>query len=75
MLDNFGVTEATWREGIKRDKYFAYSETPFYVGKAVVALACDKKVMQKSGQSLDAGKLAREYGFTDVDGSQPVWAY
>ena len=75
MLDHFGVTEATWREGIKLDKYFAYSETPFYVGKAVVALACDKKIMQKSGQSLDAGKLAREYGFTDVDGTQPVWAY
>jgi NAD(P)-dependent dehydrogenase (short-subunit alcohol dehydrogenase family) len=75
MLDRFGVTEATWREGIKRDKYFAYSETPFYVGKAVVALACDKQIMQKSGQSLDAGKLAREYGFTDIDGTQPVWAY
>ena len=75
MLDHFGVTEATWREGIKLDKYFAYSETPFYVGKAVVALACDKKIMQKSGQSLDAGQLAREYGFTDIDGTQPVWAY
>jgi NAD(P)-dependent dehydrogenase (short-subunit alcohol dehydrogenase family) len=75
MLDHFGVTEATWREGIRQDKYFAYSETPFYVGKAVVALACDPMVMQKSGQRLNAGKLAREYGFTDVDGSQPVWAY
>jgi NAD(P)-dependent dehydrogenase (short-subunit alcohol dehydrogenase family) len=75
MLEHFGVTEATWREAIKHDKYFAYSETPFYVGRAVVALACDKKVMQKSGQSLDSGKLAREYDFTDIDGTQPVWAY
>jgi NAD(P)-dependent dehydrogenase (short-subunit alcohol dehydrogenase family) len=75
MLDHFGVTEATWREGISQDKYFAYSETPFYVGMAVTALACDPMVMQKSGQRLNAGKLAREYGFTDVDGSQPVWAY
>jgi NAD(P)-dependent dehydrogenase (short-subunit alcohol dehydrogenase family) len=75
MLEHFGVTEATWREAIKYDKYFAYSETPFYVGRAVVALACDKKVMQKSGQSLDSGKLAREYDFTDIDGTQPVWAY
>jgi NAD(P)-dependent dehydrogenase (short-subunit alcohol dehydrogenase family) len=75
MLDHFGVTEANWRDGIQRDKGFAYSETPFYVGKAVVALACDKKVMRKTGQALISGVLAREYGFTDLDGSQPVWCY
>lgn len=75
MLDNFEITEENWRDGIKRDKYFAYSETPFYIGKAVVALACDKKVMSKSGQALISGKLAREYGFTDIDGTQPIWAY
>lgn len=75
MLDNFEVTEENWRDGIKRDKYFAYSETPFYIGKAVVALASDKKIMSKSGQALISGKLAREYGFTDTDGTQPIWAY
>jgi len=75
MLDHFGVTEERWRDAIQQDKYFAYSETPFYVGKAVVALACDQKVMQKSGQALISGKLAREYGFTDVDGTQPMWCY
>jgi NAD(P)-dependent dehydrogenase (short-subunit alcohol dehydrogenase family) len=75
MLDHFGVTEATWREAIRHDRYFAYSETPFYIGKAVVALACDKKVMQKTGQALISGKLAREYGFTDMDGTQPIWCY
>jgi len=75
MLDHFGVTEANWREAIKHDRYFAYSETPFYIGKAVVALACDKKVRQKSGQALISGRLAREYGFTDVDGTQPMWSY
>lgn len=75
MLAHFGVTEQNWRDGIKQDKYFAYSETPFYIGKAVVALACDKKVLQKSGQALVSGRLAREYGFTDVDGSQPIWHY
>jgi NAD(P)-dependent dehydrogenase (short-subunit alcohol dehydrogenase family) len=75
MLSHFGVTEETWREAIKHDKYFAYSETPFYIGKAVVALACDKKVLQKSGQALVSGKLAREYGFTDMDGTQPIWSY
>jgi NAD(P)-dependent dehydrogenase (short-subunit alcohol dehydrogenase family) len=71
MLDNFGVTEENWREGIRRDRFFAYSETPFYIGKAVVALACDRKIMRRSGQALLSGKLAREYGFTDMDGTQP----
>jgi NAD(P)-dependent dehydrogenase (short-subunit alcohol dehydrogenase family) len=75
MLSHFGVTEENWREAIKSDKYFAYSETPFYIGKAVVALACDRKVIQKTGKALVSGKLAREYGFTDMDGSQPIWAY
>lgn len=75
MLTHFGVTEDTWREAIKKDHYFAYSETPFYVGQAVVALACDPKIMRKSGQALISGKLAREYGFTDMDGTQPMWCY
>jgi NAD(P)-dependent dehydrogenase (short-subunit alcohol dehydrogenase family) len=75
MLSHFGVTEENWREAIKHDRNFAYSKTPFYIGKAVVALACDKKIMQKSGQSLVSGKLAREYGFTDIDGTQPIWSY
>jgi NAD(P)-dependent dehydrogenase (short-subunit alcohol dehydrogenase family) len=75
MLDHFGVRELNWQDAIKKDKAFAYSETPFYVGKAVVALACDRKLMHKTGQALVSGKLAREYGFTDVDGTQPVWCY
>lgn len=75
MLSHFGVTEENWREAIQRDRYFAFSETPFYIGKAVVALACDRKVLRKTGQALISGKLAREYGFTDEDGTQPIWAY
>jgi len=47
------------------------SETPFYVGRAVVALATDPNVMQKLGKVLTVGNLAREYGFTDIDGRQP----
>jgi NAD(P)-dependent dehydrogenase (short-subunit alcohol dehydrogenase family) len=75
MLDNFQVAEANWREGIKHQRDFAYSESPFYIGKAVVALACDRKIMEKSGRALVSGRLAREYGFTDVDGTQPIWCY
>ncbi len=75
MLDHFGVGEENWREAIKHQWDLAYSETPFYIGKAVVALACDRRIMSKSGQALVSGKLAREYGFTDVDGTQPIWCY
>jgi hypothetical protein len=71
MLDNFGVTEANWRDAIQRDPFFAASETPFYIGRAVVALAGDPDVLEKTGQPLHIGDLAREYGFTDIDGRQP----
>ena len=46
-------------------------ETAVYAGRAVAALAADPGVMAKSGQVLLVGELAREYGFTDVDGSVP----
>lgn len=71
VLDAFGVTEANWREGIARDPLFAESETPFYVGRAVAALAADPDVRRKAGAVLFAADLAREYGFTDVDGRTP----
>lgn len=47
------------------------TETPAYLGRAVAALAEDEQVMRWSGQTLAVGALAREYGFTDVDGTQP----
>lgn len=71
MLDHFGVTEETWRDVVPEDPTFEQSETPFYIGRAVVALASDPEVMEKTGRALSAGHLAREYGFTDVDGRQP----
>jgi hypothetical protein len=46
-------------------------ETPAYLGRAVVALAADPRVIERSGQALDVGNLSREYGFTDIDGTQP----
>jgi NAD(P)-dependent dehydrogenase (short-subunit alcohol dehydrogenase family) len=73
MLDYFGVTEATWRDGIAQDPHFAMSETPAYVGRAVAALAADPDVMRWSGRALSSWVLAREYGFRDDDGSQPDW--
>ncbi|MFJ7269888.1 SDR family oxidoreductase [Streptomyces sp. NPDC099050] len=76
MLDNFGVTEANWRDALKTVPHFAISETPFYVGRAVAALAGDPQLSRWNGQSLSSGQLARVYGFTDVDGSRPdAWRY
>ena len=71
MLEGFGVTEENWRDAISQTPDFANSETPFYIGRAVVALATDPNMMNRSGHALSAGYLAREYGFTDIDGSQP----
>ncbi len=50
----------------------ANSESPQFIGRAVAALAADADVMKKSGQVLIAAEVAREYGFTDVDGRQPT---
>lgn len=74
MLDGFGVTEANWRDGAKKDPDFIESETPFYIGRAAAALAADPNVMAKTGQALATWDLAPEYGFTDIDGRQPHWA-
>ncbi len=71
MLDLFKVTEADWRDGAKRDPAFIWSETPRYVGRAVAALAADPDVGAKSGLVLWGADLARAYGFTDIDDSQP----
>jgi NAD(P)-dependent dehydrogenase (short-subunit alcohol dehydrogenase family) len=71
MLDLFKATEANWRDGAKINPSFIWSETPRYVGRAVAALAADPDVGAKSGCTLWGADLAREYGFTDVDGSRP----
>jgi NAD(P)-dependent dehydrogenase (short-subunit alcohol dehydrogenase family) len=76
MLDNYGVTEENWHEALKRSPHFAISETPFYVGRAVAALAADTGVARWNGESLSSGRLAQVYGFTDRDGSRPdAWRY
>ncbi len=77
MLERYGVTEANWRDGAATNPHFAaISETPRFVGRAVAALAADPDVHRHNGGSFSSGGLAREYGFTDLDGSQPdCWRY
>ncbi|MBC2590749.1 SDR family oxidoreductase [Rhodococcus aetherivorans] len=75
MLEHFGVTEENWREATE-EHFVAISESPQFVGRAVAALAADPDVHRRNGGSFSSGGLAREYGFTDVDGSQPdCWRY
>jgi NAD(P)-dependent dehydrogenase (short-subunit alcohol dehydrogenase family) len=71
VLERYGVTESNWRDAAKKDPFFACSETTFYVGRAVAALASDRRSILKTGSLLSSWGLAEEYGFTDIDGSQP----
>jgi NAD(P)-dependent dehydrogenase (short-subunit alcohol dehydrogenase family) len=76
MLDIYGVSEANWRDATAKQPHFVISETPRYVGRAVAYLAGDPEVARWSGQSLSSGQVAKVYGFTDLDGSQPdAWRY
>jgi NAD(P)-dependent dehydrogenase (short-subunit alcohol dehydrogenase family) len=76
MLDVYGVTEPNWRDATRDSPHFAISESPAFVGRAVAALAQDPDVSRWNGQSLSSGQLAKVYGFTDLDGSQPdAWRY
>jgi NAD(P)-dependent dehydrogenase (short-subunit alcohol dehydrogenase family) len=71
VLDHFGVHEDNWRDAVEKDPFFAESESPQLVGRAVVALAADPDVGRKAGLIHFAADLGREYGFTDVDGRVP----
>jgi NAD(P)-dependent dehydrogenase (short-subunit alcohol dehydrogenase family) len=76
MLEAYKVTEANWRDATAVSPHFAISESPSFVGRAVVALAADPDRGRWNGQSLSSGRLAQVYGFTDLDGSQPdAWRY
>ncbi len=84
MLENYGVTEANWRDVLDRPfeppnpdpGHFGISETPRFTGRAVAALASDPQVARWNQASLSSGQLAREYGFADLDGSVPdAWRY
>ncbi|MET0920262.1 MAG: SDR family oxidoreductase [Acidimicrobiia bacterium] len=85
MLETFRVREDNWRDAVDPDAGpdrpsappdFALSESTRYVGRAIVAMASDPDRARWNQQSVDAGTLAKEYGFTDVDGSRPdVWRY
>ena len=73
MLEGLGVTEATWREGGKKDRNFLESESPLFLGRAVAALAGDPAILERSGQLFSSWELGRTYRLTDADGGRPDW--
>ena len=78
ILEGFRVTEANWRDALKRKEAavmgWGGSETPLFVGRAVAALAGDPDVARRSGGIFTSRALSADYGFTDIDGSLPDWA-
>ena len=76
MLQNFGVTEANWRDALKERPGFGISESPTYVARGVAALAGAADAERWAGTIISARQLADAYGFTDTDGSRPdCWGY
>jgi NAD(P)-dependent dehydrogenase (short-subunit alcohol dehydrogenase family) len=71
MLEHFGVTEANWRDAVKKEPNYAESETPLYAGRAVACLAADPQIMKKSGRVFSSWTLSDEYSFCDADGRRP----
>ncbi|MBI5280850.1 MAG: SDR family NAD(P)-dependent oxidoreductase [Candidatus Solibacter usitatus] len=72
LAPGFVRTEAVLAAHAKHPFDLSGTESPEYIGRAVVHLAQDPEVMSKTGRVLTAAELAREYSFTDVDGRQPT---
>ena len=76
MLDNFGVTEASWRQACTTTPGFAISESPAYVARGVAALARAGDAGRWAGMIISSRQIADAYGLTDTDGSRPdCWGY
>lgn len=72
LAPGFMRTERVMAEYAKHPFDLSRTESPEYIGRAVAFLAADQKIMEKSGNVLTVGDLAREYGFVDIDGKQPT---
>ena len=58
-------------ENYSNHEEFAKTESTRYVGRAIVKLASDPSVFNKTGKTLTTAELAKEYDFVDLDGTQP----
>ncbi len=75
-LESHGITVVSLYPGLVRTEgvvaagvfYLSNSESPEFVGRAIVALAGDPDVARWNGKSLQTAEVARIYTFTDIDG-------
>lgn len=71
LAPGFMRTERVMASHAKEPFPLDETESPEYLGRAVAALASDPSVSRRSGRLFTVGELAREYDFTDTDGTQP----
>ncbi|WP_338871421.1 SDR family NAD(P)-dependent oxidoreductase [Myxococcus stipitatus] len=71
LAPGFMRTERVMAEHAKGPFDLSGTESPEYGGRAAAALAGDPRIMERTGKLFTSGDLAREYGFTDIDGKQP----
>jgi len=83
-LRSFGVASITiWPGALRTERIelltsihstglHSENESTGYAGRGIAAMAADPNVMAKSGQVFTSRDLGDEYGFTDIDGRQPV---
>jgi NAD(P)-dependent dehydrogenase (short-subunit alcohol dehydrogenase family) len=71
-LEHENISEQNWSD-IRKGPGLEKAESCLYTVRAVVALATDTEIMTKTGHALSSGQLAQEYGFADLDGTQPIW--
>jgi NAD(P)-dependent dehydrogenase (short-subunit alcohol dehydrogenase family) len=74
-LDLLGVTEENWRAGAAQDPNFLASETPYFIGRGIAALAADPGSAALAGGLYGSWQLAEKYGITDIDGSRPDFGH
>jgi NAD(P)-dependent dehydrogenase (short-subunit alcohol dehydrogenase family) len=70
---NMGMGFDPRAAGMSEEELVAVTQSPYFVGRAISALAADQTVSRRSGSTLYAGDLAREYSFTDIDGRIPCY--
>jgi len=64
------MTEEALRAAVEQDPAVAKCHTPRLIGRAVVALASDPAILQKTGTLAKMRDLVNEYGLMDIDGRQ-----
>ena len=76
MLEAFGVTESNWRDATSACPASLFPRVPRSSAGPWRRWRKIPTCRAGTGKSLSSGQLAKIYGFTDLDGSQPdAWRY